>query len=286
MANDKIVAESMALNQSALITMYVLDGSDFNAPIYRFYPSVDVNKQPILWQGDEYAPFPLEAKGYELRSSGTLPTPEISFSNVFGFMSGLILAYSDLIGWRVTRRRTFEKFLDTRPDADPTAEFPDDVFYVERKTEETSQTCTFTLASPFDVEDVSLPRRKIIGNLCQWAYRSTECSFAASVAAATLDDTRIDLTQTFRSDVNGGLWTAGINYAVGDVVFVIGFRSLRRYFRCSANALDKRPPNTAFWEEDACGKRIKSCRLRFGGAFERAYGLPIGAFPAVEKLPF
>lgn len=286
MSNQKIVQEAMALNQSALITMYVLDGSNQGADTYHFYPGTDPNGGDIVFQGQAYKQYPIEAKGFEMKSSGTYPTPEISFSNVYGFMSGLLLGFNDLIGCRIIRRRTFAKFLDGQPEADPTAQFPDDVFFVDRKIEESKLQCTLGLVSPIDVEDVSIPKRKIIGNLCQWAYRSAECSFGLSVCVARSDDSTIDGPQTFRSDVNGGLWTPGFNYAIGDVVFTIGFRGVRRYFRAFAANIDKRPPNAAYWDEDACSKRIKGCVLRFGGTYMRNNGLPFGGFPAVERLPF
>lgn len=105
--------------------------------------------------------------------------------------------------------------------ADPTAEFPLDIFYVERKVSENRAIVEFELAAASDVEGVLLPRRQVIANVCSWTYRSSECSYAGG-AVAQADDTP----------------TTNINL-------------------------------------DVCGKRVSSCKLRFGALAE----LPYGGFP-------
>lgn len=282
--NQKVVAEATALNQSALITMYVLDCTRQGGDVLRFYPGTKPNGENITWQGSTYIQYPIESKGWEMKSSGAYPNPELIFSNAFGYMSALVLAFNDLLGCRVIRKRTFYKFLDGQPEADPTAEFPDDIFLIDRKTEENKSNVIFTLASPMDVEDVSLPRRQIIGNLCQWTYRSAECSFASVACIAEIDDTPIPPEQQVRSVPP--LYDPLITYAHGDIVYILGVKGLKRYFRCFNPCTGVIPPHPQHWTEDACSKRIHGCKLRFGSAYQRSKGLPYGGFPAVSRLPF
>jgi hypothetical protein len=48
---------------------------------------------------------------------------------------------------------------------------------VDRKANENRAAVEFELASKFDLVGVMLPRRQIIANVCQWAYRGGECGY-------------------------------------------------------------------------------------------------------------
>lgn len=125
----------------------------------------------------EYEPIPILASGYERTSKGQIPQPEITVSNIFGALSGLIDSLDDLVGARVFRRRTLGKYLGNFSTKDFDIFFPTDVFYIERKVSENNMSVTFQLASPFDVEGLMLPRRVVTHNHCLWVYRSTECGY-------------------------------------------------------------------------------------------------------------
>ena len=126
----------------------------------------------------EYEPIPILASGYERTSKGQIPQPEITVSNVFGALSGLIDSLDDLVGARVFRRRTLGKYLGNfSATKDFDIFFPTDIFYIERKASENNLSVTFQLASPFDVEGLMLPRRVVTHNHCLWVYRSTECGY-------------------------------------------------------------------------------------------------------------
>ena len=94
---------------------------------------------------------------------------------------------------------------------DPTAEFPSEIFYIDRKSTETRDVVEFELAAAFDLQGVRAPKRQCISSICQWVYRSPECSYNAPayydadnnpVATAALDvcGKRIDSCET-RFDV-------------------------------------------------------------------------------------
>mgnify|MGYP003132643726 CR=1 FL=1 len=124
-----------------------------------------------------YEPIPILASGYERTTKGQIPQPEITVSNVFGALSGLIASLDDLVGTRVFRRRTLGKYLGNFTTKDFDIFFPTDIFYIERKVSENNLSVTFQLASPFDVEGLMLPRRVVTHNHCLWVYRSTECGY-------------------------------------------------------------------------------------------------------------
>lgn len=72
------------------------------------------------------------------------------------------------------------------PTADPTAHFPDDIYFIEQRTAETREAVEFQLAAAFDFQGLQLPRRPIIQNVCIWKYRGPECGWTGG--PATIDD--------------------------------------------------------------------------------------------------
>lgn len=74
----------------------------------------------------------------------------------------------------------------------PTAEFPREVYYVDRKANENNEFVEFELATPFDLAGVRIPRRQALADLCSWEYKSAECSYTGSLptCSKTLDACR------------------------------------------------------------------------------------------------
>lgn len=237
-----ITAEIQKLAPSAIIELFVLDATAFGGGLYRFHAGTNQLSANIVWQGDTYTAFPIQATGFDYSGNGQLPRPKIAVANALGTITALVLNYDDLLGAKLTRKRTLAQYLDdvnfnaqsleldfVAQDyririsaADPNAEFADDVFYVDRKVNETKDVVEFELAAAFDVAGVQLPRRQIIQNVCVWKYRGTECGYSGS------------------------------NYW---------------------NAADQ---SVATLGQDVCGKRLSSCKLRFG----EYDPLPFGSFPA------
>lgn len=74
----------------------------------------------------------------------------------------------------------------------PTAEFPREVYYIDRKANENNEFVEFELATPFDLAGVRIPRRQALADLCAWEYKSAECSYAGALptCSKTLDACR------------------------------------------------------------------------------------------------
>jgi lambda family phage minor tail protein L len=199
-----------------------------SSDIYYFHNGVNAAVTGnVVWNGQSYVRLPLEATGFDYSSSGSLPRPKLAVSNIGSSITAILLsvnlitAGNDLGGAKVVRIRTLKKYLDGEAGADPHAKFPDEIWYVDRKSNENRAVVEFELASKFDLVGVMLPRRQIIANVCQWVYRGGECGYTGSNYFNTQDQ-------------------------------VVGTLAL-----------------------DACGKRIESCKLRFGATAE----LPFGSFP-------
>ena len=86
-------------------------------------------------------------------------------------------------------------------------------------------TVTFELSAELDDPNYFVPKRQLIGNCCQWGYKSPECSYT------------------------------GNNY------------------------FDKNDNSVNSTSLDVCGKRLTSCKARFGANNP----LPFGSFPTAGR---
>jgi lambda family phage minor tail protein L len=226
-----VYEELSTLAPSAIIELFeltldtTLHGS---SDTYRWHNGCNANVSGnITWNGNTYTRLPIQAEGFDYTNTGTLPRPSLTVANLDGTVSTLLLLVNattpgnDLGGATVKRIRTLKKYLDGEAAADPHAKFPDEIWYIDRKSGESRNSVSFELASKFDLAGVMLPKRQVIANICQWRYRSTECGYTGSNYWNVNDQTVATLAQ------------------------------------------------------DRCGKRLSSCKLRFGENAE----LPFGSFP-------
>ncbi|MCS6766646.1 MAG: phage minor tail protein L [Candidatus Protistobacter heckmanni] len=198
-----ITSEIQKLAPSAVIELFVLNLALFGAGVTRIHAGTNALRQRVVWQGEAYDPFPVQVEGFELNGNGQVPRPKMKVANLTGSITALVLLYQDLVGAKITRKRTLAKYLDAanfaggvNPSADATAEFADDIYYVDRKSRETRDVVEFELAASFDLEGVALPRRQIVQNVCPWKYRGSECGYTGTayfdahdraVSASSLD---------------------------------------------------------------------------------------------------
>lgn len=202
MTSQAITSEIQKLAPSSVIELFVLDLSLFNEGVVRFHAGTNELRQQVVWQGNTYEPFPIQAEGFEFNGNGQVPRPKLKVANVTGSITALILSYQDLVGTKVTRKRTLLKYLDamnfasgSNPTEDATAEFADDVYFIDRKSRETRDVVEFELAAAFDLEGVSLPRRQIVQNVCPWQYQGAECGYTGKAYFNANDETVISRAQ-------------------------------------------------------------------------------------------
>lgn len=198
-----IKADIQKLELSALVVLYELDATMIQGgeKLY-FHGGVNEVGHTVVWQGISYTRYPIEASGFEWSGQGSLPRPTMKVANVTGVMGALLKSLNDLLGAKITRRRTLLKYLDGEnffngynPYADPNAHFNDEVYYVDRKASENKVFIEFELAASFDTTGVTLPRRPVIRNVCWWDYRSAECTYAGGPVADINDVPTTDPTK-------------------------------------------------------------------------------------------
>jgi lambda family phage minor tail protein L len=174
----------------AIVEMYDIDLTSITGDvddIFYFTNQLKEDGTKVVWKTKTYEPLPILSAGYDRNTNGQIAQPTLTVANVLGTFTQVVQSFDDLVGGKVTRRRTLQKYLDGSPQADPLQEFPLDIFYIERKTQETALTITWQLSSILDLEGVRLPRRVITQNLCLWKYRGSECGYVGVPAFDSRD---------------------------------------------------------------------------------------------------
>jgi len=178
MSTAPIITDLQKINPSAIIELFTittdatLHGS---AQTYRFHNGTSLNANgDIIWAGNQYIKMPIQAEGFAFQK-GQLPRPTLTVSNALGTITAILLNVNavttgnDLTGATVTRIRTLARYLDAVnfPDStnplgtpDPTAEFPQEIYKIDRKSAENREVVTFELAAVFDLAGIRAPKRQ------------------------------------------------------------------------------------------------------------------------------
>lgn len=196
MANENIRDVVRKLEPGCKIRLIEINCEEFSpGTVYRFHNynvehteaellgylerGEDVPPKPIIWQGNEYVAWPYELTGIEWDGTGKSPKPSLEVSNIDGSISAICLQLRNLFGAEVIEHITFEQFLPTGSDPDPTMEFTQK-WYITRKSGENLGAVSFELSSPADFTGQQIPKRKV-HSLCHWAlnggYRGPDCGY-------------------------------------------------------------------------------------------------------------
>ena len=178
MSTAPVFSEVQKINPSAIIELFTLqlDNSLHGATTtYRFHSGSNLNANgEIVWAGNAYQRFPIEANGFAYQR-GQIPRPKLIVSNALGTISAILLTVNqtttgnDLTGATVTRIRTMARFLDavnfpgsSNPlgTPDPTAEFKRQIYVIDRKSAENREIVEFELAGAIDMAGVRAPKRQ------------------------------------------------------------------------------------------------------------------------------
>lgn len=230
--------------------------------VYRFTSMINGNN-PIVWNGNSYQPLPVKMEGFEHKSQGGLPRPKFSIANPQGLFSRIIYSNQDFLNCKVTRKRTFARFLDEENfqnrnlnqdfensfgKSDPRASFADDIYFINKKTLENKDRIEFELVSSLELQNAWVPARTVMSNYCNWTYRCDIGCGYKGLPIETIEGKK--LTKGFSSyqQENGGYgyvapnrnltnipqWQKGgmtefFGYLVGEVVQIIPGNSNNPY---------------------------------------------------------
>lgn len=195
-----------AVSPSAIIELYELHlsanvhGSD---QVYYFTAMDNGLGTGVIFGGQQYISYPILAEGFEWNGTGTLPRPTIRVSNHQRLITQMMAAANvttpgnDLSKAKFVRRRTLARYLDNdnfhpyppawlQPNSD--AQFPPDIFFLDRLTAETRDIVEFEAAAATDLHGIRMPKRQCISNICQWVYRGDGCGYNGKPCATSKDE--------------------------------------------------------------------------------------------------
>tara|TARA_Y100000996_G_scaffold394405_1_gene358735 strand:+ start:83 stop:706 length:624 start_codon:yes stop_codon:yes gene_type:complete len=194
-------AELNKINPSSIIELFELEltvgkhiatGNPQNLPtVYRFHAGANLNSfGEVIFQSNPYQRVAVKIEGFERKSTGVLPRPTITFSNLGGIVqnpnTGLVVTMSDflqlvnevtphndLIDAKVTRKMPLASALDnsnfssgTNPFGTPSADrLRDEIFVIDRKAVENRQVVQFELTAAHDLENRLVPQRVVTRDL-------------------------------------------------------------------------------------------------------------------------
>jgi len=172
------VSALQEINPGAIIELFTLEliaNLHGSATVYRFHNGSNMNANgELVWNSNSYLRFPIQCEGFEFTGTGTLPRPTISVSNIFGTLTAIMQNVNqttignDLNGAKLTRIRTLARYLDavnftgnTNPygTPDPSAEFPQEIYFLDRKISENRDVVQWEAISALDLVNVKLPKR-------------------------------------------------------------------------------------------------------------------------------
>lgn len=298
---------NLQVNFDLLFDMY---GISFGGEaVYRFCPMIN-DGNPIIWQGKSYQPLPIKVEDFEVKSDGRLPRPKIVIANPDGLFSKIAHSNHDFANAQVTRKRTFARFLDdenflndTNPyeSSDFEAHFPDDIYYISRKTEENKKFIKFELVSALELEETFIPARVILPSYCGFTYRCSvgcgytglpiETSSGKSLIKDFAHEKPLTGTKEAFGFVNPDEYVNGISsvkewnrlgrnpddgseeYLLNDIIRITPSKSNNPYkntpqiFVCiqSHTKPASHHPffSPSYWLKDECQKNLEACKKRF-----------------------
>lgn len=287
MPDPTIQQRAQSLEPGVRVELFEVDLTPKGGDILRFHNHTTANGATITRVGpptnEIYTAFPVKLEGLEYKSNGPLPRPHLFVSNIGSIISALLRQYDDLLDCVVTRHVTFQEYLYaigavTEDGYDPTQEYPQDIFIIDRRVSESNTEVEFELAAASDVEGVMLPREQYIANTCRWNYRSPECTYVGVPKQYLGTDGAI---HNFGATTVGSpeLYSAAATYLLYDRVYVLVNGVKVYYVSVHASNLGHALSDTDYWYRDICPKKVSDCK------FHGFTILPFGGFPGTSRIP-
>lgn len=173
------------------VELFEFDLTKYGAGFYRLRKGDEGDTvTSVTWDGNVFNPWPIQTDGWEQSANGPTPRPSISLGNSSGVLTALVVNNNNLLGAKVTRIRTFERYLDGEPEADTSQTYPLEVYRINSRSALNADVISWELASTLDQENRKLPGRQIMREFCPFVtrkwdgtafdYTDTTCPFVGT----------------------------------------------------------------------------------------------------------
>mgnify|MGYP003121981775 FL=1 len=176
-ATDTFTVTAISSQSTSGNVSFNVNSTLTDATVFLFHAGNNMKDSgDIVWQSNTYTRMPCQASGFKYSGKGLLPRPTLTFSNLLGTITTIILRvnettpFIDLQRSKVTRRRTLSRFLDATNFSsninpfgtpDPTAELPREVYFIDKKTTENRDIVEFEMVTSFDLAGVGAPKKLV-----------------------------------------------------------------------------------------------------------------------------
>ena len=147
---------------SGFIELYTLDCTALGGTTYNFTSNVNATGGSLVFGGVTYAAIPIQTTGWDFTSTGVTPKPTLTVSNVNKTLLAAVISLGDLVGAKITRLRTYEKYLSTGSSPDGTKYLGPDVYIIEQKTGHNKNYISWQMTSIIDRLGMKIPRRQVL----------------------------------------------------------------------------------------------------------------------------
>jgi lambda family phage minor tail protein L len=149
--------------------MYHIDLSSFGIEDFYVTGGPD-GGEAVSFGGRIFSPWPVQAEGFET-GTGKLPTPLLTLANIGGILDPIVEQNADLIGAKLTRIRTYDRYLDTGAEPNGEAHLPLDVYEFAALETHDDNVVSWRMSALIDQEGVKLPGRQCVRDYCDHVVR-------------------------------------------------------------------------------------------------------------------
>ena len=186
------------LNPSSIIELFELEltvglhiptGNPNNLDtVFRFHAGANLNNfGQVIFNGNSYQRVAVKAEGFENTSTGIIPRPTLTFSNLGGITKdttimtmsdflnvvNTVTTGNDLLNAKLTRLLPLASALDngnfatgTNPFGTPSTDrLRDRIYFIDRKAVENRQIVQFELVNRLDMQNKKIPARIVTRDL-------------------------------------------------------------------------------------------------------------------------
>lgn len=124
----------------------------------------------VSFGGQTFSPWPVQATGFET-TTGKLPTPTFTLANLNSILDPIVEQNNDLVGAKLTRIRTYDRYLDDGAEPNGDAYLPLDIYELASLETHDGDVVSWRLAALIDQEGVKLPGRQCVRDYCDHVVR-------------------------------------------------------------------------------------------------------------------
>lgn len=236
------VSELQKIAPSSIIELFELQlvtALHGSNTVYRFHAGSNMNANgELVWNGSSYQRFPVEAEGFEYTGTGSLPRPKIRVSNVLGTITSILLTVNSTTAHNDLTGATLTRIRTM-------ARYIDGANFTGG-------------TNPYGTPD---PTAEFPREIYKVARKSTENRQVVEFELAAAFDLAGVRAPKRQCIANICQWV---------------YRSTECGYT-GTTYFDANDVSVASSANDVCGKRLSSCKLRFGATAE----LPYGSFPGI-----